>query len=98
MAVVRVTLFRAKEGQEATLARQLAINVREVRDAIPNVLDISTGAKSGGNADYDVAIVARYPDQAALDAYDVHPAHLETRSRMEAFVAERQTFVYQTAD
>lgn len=98
MAVVRVTLFRAHPGQEDALASQLTENVREVRASIREVIDIWTGAKTGGNAAYHCAIVARYPDQAALDAYDAHPVHLATRARMNDFVAERLTFVYEVAD
>jgi hypothetical protein len=98
MATVRVTLFRAVPGQAERLAAQLAINVREVRAAIPDLTSIVTGPKSGGNAEYDCAIVATYPNQAALAAYDVHPAHLETKGRMDGFVAERLTYVFETAD
>lgn len=98
MAVVRVTLFKAFPGQEEALAKQLAINVVEVREAIENMIDIKTGPKTGGNSDYDVAIVATYPDQQALDDYDVHPAHLSTRDRMNGFVAERLMYVFETSD
>ena len=88
MATVRVTLFRAVPGQAERLAAQLAITVREVRAAIVDMISITTGPKTGGNAEYDCAIVAVYPNQAALYAYDVHPAHLDTKSRMDGFVAE----------
>ncbi|GIW05474.1 MAG: hypothetical protein KatS3mg060_0279 [Dehalococcoidia bacterium] len=98
VAVVRVTLFRAHPGQADALARQLAENVREVREGIPNVLDITTGAKLAGSAAYHCAIVARYPDLAALAAYDEHPVHLATRAKMNDYVAERLTFVYAVAD
>lgn len=97
MAVTRVTLFKAFPGKAEALNKQLEVNVVEVRAAIENMIDIKTGPKTGGNAEYDCAIVATYPDQQALDDYDVHPAHLSTRERMNGFVAERLMFVFESA-
>lgn len=50
--------------------------LRGLRDRVPGIVALTCGMDFSGNAQgYTHALVARFADRAALDAYNLHPAH-----------------------
>ena len=51
--------------------------LRSLKSQIPGILDLNCGEDISGNAQgYTHALVVRFVDRAALDAYNPHPTHV----------------------
>ena len=75
---------------KAEQSRRIAGLLTALGDIIPEIQTISAGAESlypGKN--WDVALVATFADQAALEAYQVHPAHQEVGAYIKSVVSDR---------
>lgn len=73
-------------------APELARRLQGMRGSIPGLLHCEAGVDIGrSDRAWDVALITRFPDAAALAAYQVHPVHQE----VIAFVREvcRETAV-----
>lgn len=87
--LTHVVLFRFRARADAERARELLLGMRGAIDALLELeagLDITRSPRS-----LDLALITRHADQAGLDAYRVHPRHLEVldfiRARAEASYA-----------
>jgi hypothetical protein len=74
--VQHVVLFKLKpeatDDERAAICRALG----ELGTQVPGILDISAGTNfSNRNQGFDVALVVKFVDRAALDVYLPHPAH-----------------------
>ena len=74
--IEHIVLFRWKpEATPEQIAGVIAA-LRGLKDQVPGVLTLACGADFSGRAQgYTHALVARFPDRAAFDAYGPHPAH-----------------------
>lgn len=74
--IEHIVLFRWKP--EAT-AEQIAASMdglRALKGSIPGIVALACGADFSGRAQgYAHALMIRFTDRAALDAYGPHPAH-----------------------
>jgi hypothetical protein len=74
--VEHVVLFKLKP--EATSAQREAMlaGLGSLRGAVPGIVDLSCGQNfSERNQGYEIGLVVRFTDRAALDVYLPHPAH-----------------------
>ncbi|GAA1001129.1 Dabb family protein [Subtercola frigoramans] len=76
-----------KRAEQAAWAGEQLISLVPL---IPQILALSIVhdvRHEAGNADF--ALIADYADQAALDAYQVHPDHVRVSSSIKPLVATR---------
>lgn len=69
-----------------------------LRDRIPGLLTIEVGV-DGSRIDYacDVVLYSEFEDQAALDAYATHPAHLALRDQLAGVRIARHQVDYEAS-
>ncbi len=94
--LTHVVLFklhdRSPENIEATRARIAAI-----AGHIPELLSIEVGANVVASARaYDIGLVTRFDTVEAMQAYQVHPVHLEMLDEVKARFAEIASVDYQS--
>ena len=64
---------------------------------IPGLLHVEVGRSfNTGRRAVDIALTCDFEDRAALEAYHRHPAHMDTRARVDPLVAEHWIADYQT--
>ncbi|MCC2670968.1 MAG: Stress responsive alpha-beta barrel domain protein [Armatimonadetes bacterium] len=83
--VEHVVLFKttpdATEEQRARMVSELTA----LKDLVPGIVDLSCGVNfSDRGQGFDIGLVVRFVDRAALEAYLPHPAH---RGCVDQFVA-----------
>ena len=62
---------------------------------MPGILQLDVGVATPGlDATSDVVLVSDFTDQAALDAYQVHPVHQEVKKFVVAVAESRQCVDY----
>lgn len=75
-----------RRAQAAEVARRL----NALNGVVPQLLSISAGANSAyPETNADVTLVADFESIAALEAYQVHPAHEEAAAYIRTVVASR---------
>jgi hypothetical protein len=56
---------------------------------IEEIRSLRVGPDVVGGANWDIALVAEYDDEAALSRYQAHPAHVEAGAYVKSVTAER---------
>jgi len=84
--VEHVVLFKTTPEATPEQKQQMIAGLKSLKDQIPGIVDLSVGtdfslARSQG---FDIGLVVRFVDRAALDVYLPHPAH---RGCVDQFVA-----------
>jgi hypothetical protein len=88
--VDHLVLFAVREEASAEDVEDLVSSIRNLRDEIPSVVDLSVGEDfSGRSGDYTHGIVARFEDTAGLQEYMEHPAHLAVVEKLNAHTTGR---------
>ena len=64
-------------------------NILALKGVVPSIGEISVGPDVVGGSNWDVALVADFADQAALDAYQTHPDHQIVVAYVRSVVADR---------
>jgi len=80
--LIHVVLFRF---EDLDAAKEAGERLRAMGGRIPGLLQVEAGVditRSGRS--YELALITRHPDQAALDAYQVHPVHQEVVAYIKA--------------
>lgn len=88
--VVLWTLASEDAAKKAEQAAEVARRLLALDGVVPQLRSISAGAEAvypGQNA--DVALVADFDSIADLEAYQVHPAHVEAAEYIRSVVAAR---------
>lgn len=99
MTIKHVVAWRLAAEDAAEKAAHAAEAVRRLQGLlglIPEILELSVGANSlpiAGN--WDLVLVAEFADEAALDTYQNHPAHLEAGAYVRSVVRERAAVDYE---
>ncbi|MBP0594709.1 Dabb family protein [Paraburkholderia sp. LEh10] len=92
-------MWKLKETQGATRERsalQLKEKLEACRDAVPGIVHLEVGiAAPGLDSTYDVVLVADFTDKAALDGYQVHPAHQHVKAFLAPVREARQAVDYE---
>lgn len=83
--VEHVVLFKTTpEATEEQVDRMVA-ELKALRHKIPGIVDLSVGRNfSERNQGFEVGLVVRFTDRAALEVYLPHPAH---RGCVDTYVA-----------
>lgn len=74
--VEHMVIFRLKESATAEQREQMLKNLATLKEQIPGIVDLSTGVNfSDRSQGFNIGLVVRFTDRAALEAYGPHPAH-----------------------
>jgi hypothetical protein len=74
--IEHIVLLRWKPETTAAQIAAGLTGLRGLKDSIPGIVALDCGADFSGRAQgYTHALVVRFTDRAALDAYGPHPAH-----------------------
>ncbi len=77
-----VVFFQFTDANDATEA---AAKLNALHGVVPTLQSIETGVdqlRTGRS--WDLCLITRFADQAAMDAYQVHPAHQEVLAWLKA--------------
>jgi len=74
--VIHIVLFQWKPEASADSIEQALQALRDLKDKIPGILDLSCGANfTDRGKNFTHALLLRLANRAALDAYGPHPEH-----------------------
>lgn len=81
-----------EEKQEA--GKIMKERLEALKDVIPGVLSLKVIINELPGSDKDIALIGEYETLEALDAYAVHPAHLEVVSYVKTVACNRTCLDY----
>jgi len=87
-----VTWKLAAEDERARTedATEIARLLESLVGTVTEILSLQVGANVAyPESNWDVVLIADYEDVAALERYQVHPAHKEVAARIRQLVTER---------
>jgi hypothetical protein len=87
--VVSWKLAATDFAERAEHAAQITARLGGLVGVIEEIRSLRVGPDVVGGANWDIALVAEYDDEAALARYQVHPAHVEAAAYVKSVVAER---------
>ncbi|KQQ65264.1 Dabb family protein [Microbacterium sp. Leaf320] len=88
--VVTWKLAAEDAGERAEQAAEVARRLNALDGVVPQLRSISAGANAAyPDANWDVTLVADFDSIAALEEYQVHPAHEEVVAYVRSVVASR---------
>jgi len=74
--VEHVVLFKVTPEATEEQKERLIAELGALKDKIPGIVDLSVGRNfSDRNQGFEIGLVVRFVDRAALEAYGPHPAH-----------------------
>ena len=74
--IEHIVLFRWTEGASQEAINNVMIELRQLKNKIPGIVDLSCGTNFCDRAKgYTHGLVVRFKDRAALDTYGPHPEH-----------------------
>lgn len=93
-----IVLFRLAaddDGQRREDASEIASRLEALNTQIPGIESIRVDRDLGlVEGHWDVALVSEHEDNAALEAYQVHPAYLEVAAYVRTVISDRATVDY----
>ena len=76
--LTHIVCWKYKDETAPEVREQHRTRLRDLKGIIPEVIDLKVGSDMLHLArSYDTGLVATFADEAALDAYTVHPTHQE---------------------
>ena len=87
--IVSWKLAATDPAERAEHAAGIADRLRGLVGVIDEIRSLRVGPDVVGGANWDIALVAEYDDEAALARYQVHPAHVEASTYVKSVVSER---------
>lgn len=88
--VVTWKLAAEDAGERAAQAIEVARRLNALDGVVPQLRSISAGANAAyPDTNWDVTLVADFDSIAALEEYQVHPAHEEVVAYVRSVVASR---------
>jgi len=83
--VEHIVLFKTTAGATQEQKQRMVDELRALKEKIPGIIDLSVGDNfSERNQGFDIGLVVRFEDRAALEHYLPHPAH---RGCVDTYVA-----------
>ncbi|GAA1637109.1 Dabb family protein [Microbacterium flavum] len=76
-------------AEKAAQAQKISADLTALKGVVPSISEIWVGPDVVGGTNWDVALVADFVDQAALDAYQTHPDHLAVVGYVRSVVSDR---------
>ena len=76
--IEHIVLLSVKPDAEGEAVERMLDELYSLQYQVPSVLALSVGKKldNGEGGEYTHALVVRFPNKAALEAYQVHPEHV----------------------
>ncbi|MFV4913009.1 Dabb family protein [Microbacterium lacticum] len=87
--IVAWRLATEDPAEKAAQSRKIAEDLLALQGVVPSIEAISVGPDVVGGTNWDVALVADFADQAALEAYQTHPDHQVVVAYVRSVVADR---------
>lgn len=87
--IVAWRLATEDPAEKSAQGQKIAEGLLALRGVVPSIEAISVGPDVVGGTNWDVALVADFADQAALDAYQNHPDHQAVVAYVRSVVADR---------
>ena len=87
--IVSWRLAATDPAEKAEHAAQMVARLGGLVGVIEEIRSLRIGPDVVGGANWDIALVAEYDDEAALARYQVHPAHVEAAGYVKSVTAER---------
>ncbi|MFF1540648.1 Dabb family protein [Microbacterium sp. NPDC058269] len=88
--VVTWKLAAEDAAERGAQAVEVARRLNALDGVVPQLLSISAGANTAyPETNWDVTLVADFASIAAIEAYQVHPAHAEIAAYIRSVVASR---------
>jgi hypothetical protein len=99
--LVHVVMWRLIQNDPSdspqALAEQLVLRLRQLSHCVDGLMELQAGRHALEATDAaDVVLVARFTDEAALAAYQRHPAHLELAAWLKPRRTERRVVDFNT--
>ncbi|HEU4751585.1 MAG TPA: Dabb family protein [Armatimonadota bacterium] len=83
--VEHVVLFKTTPEATPEQKQRAMAELKALKEKIPGIVDLTVGANfSERSQGYDIGLVVRFVDRAALEVYLPHPAH---RGCVDEFIA-----------
>ena len=76
-------------ADKAEHAAQMAARLGALVGVVDEIRSLRIGPDVVGGANWDIALVAEFDDEAALGRYQVHPAHVAAGAYVRSVTAER---------
>lgn len=93
--IVLWTLVADDETQRRDDAHGIAERLEALQTVIPGIQSLRVDRDLGlVDGHWDVALISEHDDNAALEAYQAHPAHLEAAAWIRGVVGERAVVDY----
>jgi hypothetical protein len=74
--IEHIALFKVRPDAGPDEIDEMLRRLRALKEEVPGVLDLTCGANFCERAQgFTHGLVVRFPDRAALDAYQAHPKH-----------------------
>lgn len=74
--VEHVVLFKLKPEATPEQRRAMLAGLKSLRQSVPGIVDLTCGQNfSQRSQGYEIGLVVRFQDRAALETYLPHPAH-----------------------
>ncbi len=96
--IKHIVMWRLREeaGDKATNARELKRQLESLNGRIPGLLKLEVGIDfSKESESSDVVLYSEFESNAALQAYQVHPAHNEVVPFVKSVRGERRVVDYE---
>jgi len=76
--ITHIVLFRWRPDTSAQAIDAVVEGLQELPARVPGILELEVGANfSDRSQGYELALLVRFADRAALEAYGRHPDHLK---------------------
>jgi hypothetical protein len=87
--IVSWKLAATDPAERAEHAAGMVTRLGGLVGVIEEIRSLRIGPDVVGGANWDIALVAEYDDEAALARYQGHPAHVEAAAYVKSVTAER---------
>jgi hypothetical protein len=99
MTIEHTVVFRLTHPAGSPAESDFLATARSALAAIPGVVDFTVKRQVSPKSDLGWQFAMRFADQAAYDAYNVHPAHVEfVATRWQTEVADFQEYDFTAVD
>ncbi|HHT01395.1 MAG TPA: Dabb family protein [Firmicutes bacterium] len=87
--IEHIVLLKKKPEATDEQMEELVARLKALQDKIPNILDLTVGYNfSARGQGFTIGLVVRFPDKAALEVYQPHPAHQEVVQYIRTVVSD----------
>ncbi|NTV77661.1 MAG: Dabb family protein [Clostridiales bacterium] len=82
------------EEEKKEAGEKIKSNLTSLKGAISGLMDLEVIINTNPASNRDVALISKFESQEALDAYQIHPKHLEAASYVRSVTCDRICFDY----